>query len=140
MTRLIQLTYTAQHYQLKKEWSSEGGGAFIMLSPTEQWALHSYYEFTEQLSDAELLAHRIIISRAQPSLSQPAGKAFSRLRRFSAHFPLYIKGRRHAPKRKKGAPTQLTILSQVHPEVDIAKLTDALIQLAREQADQRSRP
>ena len=56
MTRLTQLTYTAQRHQLKKEWFSEGGGAFIMLSPTEQWALHSYYEFTKKLSGAELLA------------------------------------------------------------------------------------
>lgn len=53
-----------------------------MLSPTEQWALHGYYEFTKHLTDGELLAHRAAVSRVQPSLPHRAGKAFTRLRLF----------------------------------------------------------
>ena len=82
MTRLTNTTYLAQHHQLKSEWLSEGGGAFVMHSPTEQWALHGYYEFTKNLNDGELLAHRAAASRVEPSLPHRAGKAFTRLRLF----------------------------------------------------------
>jgi hypothetical protein len=140
MTRLTLLTYTAQHYQLKKEWFSEGGGAFIMLSPTEQWALHSYYEFTKKLSDSELLAHRRAVSRAQPSLPQRAGKVFSKLRLFRDGLPAYREERSRAPKRRKGAQSQLTILSEVHPEVDVPMLVSALLDYGRESRTTRTLP
>ena len=140
MTRLTQLTYSAQHYQLKREWFSEGGGAFIMLSPTEQWALHSYYEFTKKLSDAELLAHRKAISREHPSLPQRAGKAFSKLRLFSDGLPTYREERAQAPKRVKGGQTQLTILSEVHSEVDVPLLVRALLDYVRDLRMAGSRP
>jgi hypothetical protein len=77
MTRLTNTTYPTQHHQLKAEWFSESVGAFIMLSPSEQWSLHGYYEFTKNLSDTELLAHRAAVSEAQPSLPQAAGKALA---------------------------------------------------------------
>ena len=139
MTRLTQLTYITQHYQLKKEWFSPGGGAFIMLSPTEQWALHSYYEFTKKLSDAEPLAHRKAISREHPSLPQRAGKAFSKLRLFSDGLPAYIEGRDRAPKPIKGGQTKLTILSEVHPAVDVPLLVSALLDYGRELRTARAR-
>jgi hypothetical protein len=106
MTRLTNTTYLLQHHQLKDEWSSESGGAFIMLSPTEQWALHNYYEFTKRLTDSQLLAHRAAVSKAQPSLPQSAGKAFARLRLFSER----LVGYQAAPNtntRKKGAPYEV---------------------------------
>lgn len=101
-----------------------------MLSPAEQWTLHSYYEFTKNLTDTELLAHRAAVSTAQPSLPQSAGKAFARLRIFSDRLsdhrdkisaPGYQKA-----KHRKGAPTHLTVFSEVHPEIDVAKMIDAL--------------
>ena len=111
-----------------------------MLGPTEQWALHSYYEFTKKLTDAELLAHRVVISRTQPSLPQRVGKAFSKLRQFSDGLPAYREGRRQAPDRKKGAPSRLMILSEVHPEVDIPLLVSALLDYGRGLRTARSRP
>lgn len=101
-----------------------------MLSPTEQWALHSYYEFTKHLTDAELLAHRAAVSKAQPSLPHWAGKAFTRLRLFSDRLSKH-QDKIAAPgyqrvKHRKGAPTQLTVFSEVHPDLDIAELIDAL--------------
>ena len=111
-----------------------------MLSPTEQWALHSYYEFTKKLSDAELLAHRKAISRVRPSLPQRAGKAFSKLRLFSDGLPSYREERGRAHQRRKGAPTQLTILSQVHPDVDVPLLVSALLDYGRDLRTARTRP
>ncbi len=101
-----------------------------MLSPAEQWTLHSYYEFTKPLSDDQLLAHRAAVSKAQPSLPHRAGKTFTRLRLFSDRLsshrdkisaPSYQKA-----KHRKGALTQLTVFSEVRPEIDIAKLIDVL--------------
>ena len=101
-----------------------------MLSPTEQWTLHSYYEFTKHLSYDQLLAHRATVSQAQPSLPHRAGKAFTRLRlfsdRLSSHQDKISTPGYQKTKHRKGAPTQLTVFSEVHPEIDVAKLIDAL--------------
>jgi len=130
MTRLTNTTYLTQHHQLKDEWSSESGGAFIMLSPTEQWTLHSYYEFTKHLTNDQLLAHRATVSEAQPSLPHRAGKAFTRLRlfseRLSSHQDKISASDYQKTKHRKGAPTHLTVFSEVHLEIDVAKMIDAL--------------
>lgn len=41
-----------QHHQLKTEWFPESGGAFIMLSPAEQWILHAYFVGRHELGGA----------------------------------------------------------------------------------------
>lgn len=101
-----------------------------MLSPTEQWALHSYYEFTKHMTDTELLTHRAAVSRTQPSLPHRAGKAFARLRlfsdRLSGHRDMISSPGYQRAKHRKGAPTKLTVFSEVHPEIDVAKMIDAL--------------
>ncbi len=101
-----------------------------MLSPTEQWTLHSYYEFTKHLTDTESLAHRAAITRTDPSLPHRAGKAFSRLRlfadRLSNHRDKIAVPDYQKTKHRKGASTRLTVFSEVHPEIDVAKMIDAL--------------
>ena len=62
------------------------------------------------------------------------------LRQFSDGLPAYREGRRRAPNRKKSGQTQLTILSAVHPEVDIPLLVSALLDYGRELRTARSRP
>lgn len=133
MTRLTNTTYLTQHHQLKAEWFSESGGAFIMLSPTEQWTLHSYYEFTKHLTDDELLAHRAAVSKAQPSLPQSAGKAFARLRLFSERLAKY-RAAPHPNTRKKGAPYEARIFSQVNPDIDPKEMARILIEAMKERS------
>ena len=133
MTRLTSTTYLIQHHQLKDEWFSESGGAFIMLSPTEQWALHSYYEFTKRLTDHELLAHRATVSKAQPSLPHRAGKAIAKLSSFTKELEAY----RSAPypnTRKKGAPRNVRVLSQVNPDIDPKAMAEILIEAMKERS------
>jgi hypothetical protein len=131
MTRLTNTTYLLQHHQLKDEWSSESGGAFIMLSPTEQWALHIYYEFTKRLTDSELLAHRATISKSQPSLPQTAGKAFANLAIFTERLEVY-RAAPHLNTREKGAPYEIRVLSQVNPNIDPKVMAKILIDIASE--------
>ena len=102
-----------------------------MLSPTEQWALHSYYEFTKHLMDSELLAHRAAVSKAQPSLPQSAGKAFARLRLFSERLVEY-RAAPHPNTRKKSAAYEVRVLSEVNPDLDPAEFARILIDKARE--------
>lgn len=131
MTRLTNTTYLIQHHQLKAEWFSESGGAFIMLSPTEQWTLHSYYEFTKPLSDDQLLAHRAAVSKAQPSLPQSAGKALAKLATFTKRLEIY-RATPHPNTRKKGAPYKVRVLSQVSPEIDPKMMAKILIEAMKE--------
>lgn len=102
-----------------------------MLSPTEQWTLHGYYEFTKHLSDTELLAHRAVVSRAQPSLPQSAGKALAKLATFTQRLEAY-KVAPHPNTRKKGAPYEVRILSEVNPDIDPEVMAKILIEIARE--------
>lgn len=104
-----------------------------MLSPTEQWTLHSYYEFTKHLTDDELLAHRAAVSKAQPSLPQSAGKAFARLRLFSERLAKY-RAAPHPNTRKKGAPYEARIFSQVNPDIDPKEMARILIEAMKERS------
>ena len=131
MTRLTNTTYLAQHHQLKAEWFSESGGAFIMLNSAEQWALHSYYEFTKHLADDQLLAHRATVSKAQPSLPQSAGKAIAKLALFTKRLEAYLAAP-HPKTRNKGAPYEVRVLSQVNPDIDPKAMAKILIEIARE--------
>ncbi len=138
MTRLTNTTYLAQHHQLKSEWFSEGGGAFALLSPTEQWALHSYYEFTKNLGDRKLLAHRAAVTRAQPSLPKRAGKAITHLALFSERLEAY-RASPHPKVRKKGAPYKVRVFSQVNPDLNPDVMAKILIDVGKE-IQSRSRP
>jgi hypothetical protein len=133
MTRLTNTTYLTQHHQLKAEWFSESGGVFIMLSATEHWALHSYYEFTKHLTDSKLLVHRSVITQAQPSLPQRAGKAIAALAVFADRLERYRQVP-HPSTRKKGSPYEIRILSEVNPDLDPAEFARILIEIARERA------
>jgi len=106
-----------------------------MLSPTEQWTLHSYYEFTKHLTETELLAHRAAVSKVQPSLPQTAGKAFARLRLFSARLAMY-QAAPHPNTRKKGTPYEIRVLSEVNPDIDPELLAQILIEAMKERSKQ----
>ena len=104
-----------------------------MLSPTEQWTLHSYYEFTKHLTNSELLAHRAVISAAQPSLPHRAGKALAKLALFSKRLEIY-RATPHPNTRKKGSPYDVRVFSQVNPVIDPKVMANILIEIARERA------
>jgi len=102
-----------------------------MLSPVEQWALHSYYEFTKSMTDKELLAHRAVVSKAQPSLPHRAGKAIAKLETFTKRLEAYRTGP-HTSTQKKGVPYKIRVLSQLNPDIDPKLMAKILIEMARE--------
>jgi len=103
----------------------------VAFSPTEQWTLHSYYEFTEHLTDDELLTHRATVSQAQPSLPQSAGKAFAKLALFTKRLEAY-RSTPHPDTRMKGAPNEVRVLSQVNPDIDPKVMARLLLEIANE--------
>lgn len=95
-----------------------------MLSANEQWDLHAYFEFTKKLSDDELLTHRKLTEDG--SLSQCAGRAFTKLAIFTDRLLDCRMAQTHVPRPRKGSARQIKVFSQVHPDIDVAKLIDAL--------------
>lgn len=129
MPRLTDHAYLLQRTELRKQWLDEPGRAFLLLSASEQWALHLFYLPSERLSDQTLIEHRQDISVYDTSLPQRAGRALARLRLMERRLETY----RKAPKsrRRKGAPYQVRVLGEVHPEIDIDKLVKILLNYER---------
>jgi hypothetical protein len=129
MTRLTHITYTLQHYQLRREWLNRHGFAFTMLSPTEQILIHDFYEPSKPFTDRELKSHREVITRARHSLPHEAGKAFVRIAPFLDAVP--------APFRSpvRGKPYVVKVASLVNPHTDPARMAQILTAVVRESHD-----
>ena len=80
MPRLTDHTYLTTYHQLHSLWLSDST-QFFLLSPTEQWALHDYFQLTKKVSAGVLLEYRRLISKRDTSLPQRAGRALSHLQR-----------------------------------------------------------
>ncbi|QWT23897.1 hypothetical protein KPL76_00090 [Subtercola sp. PAMC28395] len=132
MTRLTNQHYLNQRNQLTEEWKVEGGGAFIMLKPNEQWALHDFYAFTEKLTDDQAIRHRKAAAANASSLPQRAGRALSHLAFFAPRLYEFVAARTIAPKRAKGAKTELLILSEVNPNLNADKMASILRDIVKE--------
>jgi hypothetical protein len=59
----------------------DGRHPLSLLTPDEQWDLHTFYAITEDMTDAELQLHRQVVKRVDPSQPQRAGRAFAKLER-----------------------------------------------------------
>lgn len=135
VSRLSDATYLLQYSRLKTEWESSSGSVFVVLSPTDQWALHDFYVCTKKLSVDEVLAHRRTVTVAQPSLPQRAGKAFKKIEVFLdmpprvPMAPVHPDGRR----RKAGAKRNIWVQSQVRPDIDPNVLAKIVVQHVLEQ-------
>jgi hypothetical protein len=82
MPRLTNANYLNQRKKLRAEWFDHHGSAFSRIPSRQQLELHDYFAITQQLFEAEVLVHRLTISRQQPSLPQRAGRAYRRIEPF----------------------------------------------------------
>lgn len=125
MSRITNHQYIASHRQLQHTWRMSPA-LLSVLVPRDQWYLHDYFRFSEQLSEAELLAHRLAVSSDRPALPQEAGRALARLTRSIESGCARL-------------PTQsgrLSIRSVVRPQVNVDLLAQAIVQLAEHLAAQ----
>jgi hypothetical protein len=133
MPRLTNQSYLLQCHQLRDHWRDESKNAFFLLTPTEQWALFTYFAPSEQLTDDELIIHREDISSYDPSLPQRAGRALSKLwaasKRLEEYRAQVIPMPR--PRMAKNAEKLVVLFSEVHPVMDPVKMAQILMNYKR---------
>lgn len=81
---------------------------------------------------ADLLVHRREVSVLDPSLPQRAGRAFSRWRRIRESLPGYREYAAARPRMKKNTEKQIVVFSEVHPELDAARMARIIIEATAE--------
>lgn len=134
MPRLATIDYLRQRAALREEWFVRDAYAFAALSPTEQFAVHDFYELTKNLSPLELIAHRKDITARRPSLPQRAGRAFARIRPFlnlpPSPFTAQPGGRRVRTWSAKDR--HVHVQSLVKPDLDLGEFAKIIMDLAKQ--------
>jgi hypothetical protein len=78
MPRLSNERYLVRCRGLRSQWDLSTT-IFGYVRPSDQRALHDYFAFVKDLSEAERLSHRKAITATRPALPHRAGRAFARL-------------------------------------------------------------
>lgn len=136
MPRLSSNDYIQIHYRLRHIWLNDKT-LFTELSPNDQWHLHDFFVPAKDLTNADLLLHRTIITQQHPSLPHQAGRALNRFWGTTARVGLRRVAQAKAPathKRIRPQDRRLIIKPLVRPEIDAHKLARAIINLAYDRA------
>lgn len=143
MPRTTSTEHLQRHRDLNRLWL-KFPETFIVLSLTDQWRVHDYYQTQSTINGNQLLDERDRLSRQQPSLPQTAGKAYRQLNRcfqIASHYgqgdPLqFFRAVMALTKSEQASLKQRTGIS-IHPLVrpapDVELLTRAYIRIAEEQ-------
>jgi hypothetical protein len=137
MPRITTQQYLARRVFLKRAWN-EFPAIFVLLRPNQQRALHAYFRPTEDWTDEQARAHRLDISKAQPSLPARAGKYFTELIDFAEAAAKRAKqtAAEDPPRaRVPASQRKLRVRALMRPEPDAKKLAYALIQHVRKQQE-----
>lgn len=134
MPRLTTLDYLRQRAALRDEWFANNAYGFVVLSPTEQFVLHDYFEPTKDLSPVGLLAHRKEITARQPSLPQQAGRAFAHIRPFLqlAIEPVAKRPTKQRSRTWTASNRSVRVLSLVNPQLEAKAFANIIMELARQ--------
>lgn len=108
--------------------------AFVLLGAGEQWDPFQYYLPHKAHKRAVLLAHRREVSAFDPSLPQRVGRAFRRWRRIREGLPGYREYAASRPRMKKNAEKRVVVFSEVHAELDAARMARIIVGTANERA------
>jgi hypothetical protein len=149
MPRLSNDRYLERHYFLKKDWI-EFEELYCVLTVSEQWDLHAFYQPSKVLKDEDLLYHRQLISKERPSLPAQTGKSFRLMSDICRRAYQYANGddmkfrkaiasltpSRAATDYDNGKHS-FRITAIANPEPDYKQLARALIAVAEAQARQK---
>lgn len=125
MPRLSKADYLFFHAYLKRVWESQRR-AFSLISTKDQRYLHDYFRPSDQLTKAELQAHRIASTRERPSLPHCAGRA---LRHLADPVPL----------KQPLSAGRIVLYPLLKPNPDLARMRRALVSMVIRQHEQRRR-
>jgi hypothetical protein len=133
MPRLSDRQYLKAYRQLRRFWLHDSS-IFSYLSSAEQWQSHAFFQPSHELTDQELLGHRVTITGERPSLPHQAGRALAKLHVRSVVVAVRRQRVHLASKRPptKQAARHLTVQPPARPAVDAEKLARAFIWLAHD--------
>lgn len=121
MPRLTDTDYLSRRALLRNLWF-EDQFVFALLSSLDQRHLHRFFQFIDELTDQQPLAHRTAVSRESPALPAQAGKAYARLMGESAS-PALTGARSQSGRRVVVAPL-------ARPTINYKLLSAALLSYA----------
>lgn len=127
MPRVPLTAYCERRNKLRQLWKADHGN-LLGLSATEQWALHEYYRFAEDLTQNQVREHWNQQHAKRSSLSQRAGRGY-------AAFESIIKAKhlvKAQPRPKSKKLGKVKVDSVVLPQPDVKKLAKTLVDLASE--------
>jgi len=131
MPRLTDANYINQRKKLRSDWYDRNGHAFGYLSGPEQRDLHLYFAVTKDLRENDRLRHRAEISKADPSLPQRAGRAYAAIApHLDDDWPKQV-----APISR--ANRKVVVRGIARPELDVEKLSKALLAMIREDIEKK---
>lgn len=131
MSRLSNAPFLAAHHWLRQLWLADLS-SYAQVSERDQIELHLYFCPSKDWSDDKLLEHRRIISKADPSLPQRAGRSLQRFKRAQAGEVVYAPRVYESPARGRQRGYAITVRGVRTPEPDLHKLARAVIRMTEE--------
>lgn len=129
MPRVPLTAYCERRNKLRQLWKADHGN-LLGLSATEQWALHEYYRFAEDLTQNQVREHWNQQHAKRSSLPQRAGRAYAAFESFIAAKQLVKSSKQ--PRSKQLKLGKVKVDSVVLPQPDVKKLAKTLVDLASE--------
>lgn len=120
-----------RRYQVLREANQSGHPAMSLLEAQDQWILHDYYWFSHPLNLQQFKVHLKQVAKEHPSLPNRAGKAFVRFVDAYERVDAYRRRASVRAKPKKNTARQLSVWSEVNPEIDPAEMAAILIEMAK---------
>lgn len=124
------------HYQKLREAYLAWPMALIRLAPPDQAAIALFYQPEREHTLESLRAMQQEMKQLEPSLPHRAGKAYIKVLRL---LPL-VQERASRPRRK-GAPYELFVFSELNESIDPAEMARIILRMAMEaeERDERDR-
>lgn len=132
-----------RHQFLHMLWSTDLKRAFLILTLSEQSAVHSFYRPAENLTEQELLDHLKAVRTKHPNLPQRAGKAYRKIEKTyleamhvangdAALFDAFMRERQASAVSWTRRGQRITLTPQLRPEIDAKRIARAVYDLALE--------
>jgi hypothetical protein len=132
MPRLNNTNFLKAHHWLRQLWLEDIGN-YAQLYPPDQTELHLFFCPSKDWSDDKLIEHRQIMSKADPSLPQRAGRALKRFELVRAGELAYLPPVHVTPAKGRQRGHNISVRVVMRPEPDLQRLARALLQLTPEQ-------
>lgn len=130
MSRLTNQQYLACRARLHTIWQT-GRIAYSVATVPRQWELHRYYQTQVDAPDDVLIANRQVLTTADPSLPNRAGKTYAAVVHEyayrAAHAPVVVSAGSGSRKERT-----IMVRAVARPKPDLAKLANALLQVAEQ--------